>query len=72
MGKFHVLTDGSYTGGLSWLHRFEAEIEPTGDVQASATKEDVTDEFYTVIFPDSVDGASLLDDCDCVLSCEPA
>lgn len=72
MSKFHVLTDGSYTGGLSWLHRFDAEIEPTGNVQPSTTKENVTDECYTVTFPDNVDGASLLDDCDCVLVYEPA
>lgn len=72
MNAFTVLTDGSYTGGLSWLYRFDAEIEPTGDVQPSATKEDVTDEFYTVRFPEGVDGASLLDDCDCVISYEPA
>ena len=68
--KYTVLADGSYTGGLSWLYRFDAEIEPTGNIQPSATKEDVTDEFYTVRFPKGVDGAALLDDCDCVLSYE--
>lgn len=68
MTTFTALTDGSYTGGLVWLYRFGAEVEPTGETQPSETHEDVADEWYTVRFPHGVDGTSLLNDCDCVIS----
>jgi len=70
MATFNVLTDGTYTGGLSWLYRFDAEIEPTAEFVPNAKSEDVLDEYYIVRFPDNVDGASLLDDCDAVVSYE--
>lgn len=72
MNTFKVLTDSTYTGGLSWLYRFDAEIEPRAEFEPSAKDETVMDEYYTVRFPEDVDGASLLDDCDCVISYEPA
>jgi hypothetical protein len=70
MNAFQVVTDSTYTGGLSWLYRFDAEIEPTGDLVPNANDETVMDEIYTVRFPEDVDGAALLDDCDCVVSYE--
>lgn len=65
MSEFRVTTDSNYTGGLSWLRNFDAEIEPDGDVIDSEGNE-----LYIVSFPEGIDGASLLDDCDCVIRYE--
>jgi len=70
MGKqFTVVTDSEYTGGLSWLYRFEAEIAPTGEFAPNQDGE-MVNEIYTVRFPEGIDGAKLLDDCDAVVSYE--
>lgn len=70
MKIYKVLTDGTYTGGLSWLYRFDAEVEPTGEFVPNQKNKDVNDEYYTVRFPDNVDGAALLEQCDAVVSYE--
>lgn len=60
MSTFKVTADKKYTGGLSWLFNFDVIIEPAGEDEEG-------NEVYDVSFPDGVDGASLLDDCDAVI-----
>lgn len=62
--KFKVLTDSSYTGGLSFLNRFEDVItEPDAEFDENGN------EYYTIT-SERTDIRSLLDDCDAVISYE--